>query len=432
MDKQQYQQAGWINNTTVYEVNLRQYTTEGTFNAFCKELPRLKDMGVATLWFMPITPIAKKNRKGSMGSYYACSDYVAVNPEFGSLADFKNLVQLAHSMGFRVILDWVANHTGWDHVWTTAHPEYYLIDTATNDFKTASGMDDIIELDYKNQSMQNAMIAAMAFWINECDIDGFRCDLAFWVELDFWKTARIALEKIKSLFWLGEFDPIDHPEYLECFDAAYTWGWMHKTASFYKQEIGFDVLKNLLYQYDKVCGSDKIPLWFTSNHDENTWNGTAFEKYGEMAKALAVFSFTWYGMPLVYSGEELPNNKRLAFFDKDTIDWNGDYAMHDFYKKLCQLKKNNLALRAADENAYTILWPVSETDNVLAYLRHNGNDEVLVILNLSGSLTHFTLQDETVTGQYHNIFDNVDTGLSTGYFFELPPWAYLLFEKIIV
>ena len=207
---------------------------------------------------------------------------------------------------------------------------------------------------------------------------------------------------------------------------------MHKTESYYKKETDFDVLKDLLHQYDRVCGSTKIPLWFTSNHDENSWNGTAFEKYGEMAKALAVFSFTWYGMPLVYSGEELPNNKRLAFFDKDIIEWNRDIVMHDFYKKLFQLKKNNRALRAMDENVHTILWPGNGTDNILAYLRRYGDDEVLVILNMGDSRTHFTLQDETVIGQYHNVFDNVDTGLHTGYFFELPPWAYLLFEKIIV
>ncbi|HET7899029.1 MAG TPA: alpha-amylase family glycosyl hydrolase, partial [Flavisolibacter sp.] len=196
----------WVNHTNIYEVNLRQYTPEGTINAFAAHLPRLKNMGVETLWFMPITPIAQKNKKGTLGSYYACSDYTSVAPEFGTLDDFKALVTQAHEMGFKVILDWVANHTGWDHWWTVEHPNWYEKDEQTGDFKKASGMDDIIELDFREPELRKAMIDAMAFWIREADIDGFRSDLAFWVELDFWQEARPELEKIKPLFWLGELD----------------------------------------------------------------------------------------------------------------------------------------------------------------------------------------------------------------------------------
>ena len=332
-----FKQATWINNTDVYEVNIRQYTADGTFNAFAKELPRLKDMGVSTLWFMPVTPIAQKNKKGTLGSPYACSDYTAVNPEFGDLNDFKKLVKLAHSMNFKVIIDWVANHTGWDHVWTKSHPEYYKTDSNTNDFKMASGMDDIIELDYDNPDLRKAMIDAMLFWVKECAIDGFRCDLAFWVTLDFWLQARTELEKTKTLFWLAESDPLEHPDYYQAFDACYTWTWMHKTEDFYKKDQNVHQLHNILKQYNSVKNAPGIPLWFTANHDENTWNGTEYEKYGEAAKALAVLSFTRNGLPLIYSGQELPNLKRLQFFDKDTIEWNGNYAMQDFYKTLLYL-----------------------------------------------------------------------------------------------
>ena len=230
MDKNSpFKTVEWAHNTNIYEVNMRQYTPEGTFNAFAGELPRLKEMGVMTLWFMPVTPIAQKNKKGTLGSYYACSDYTSVNPEFGTLEDFKNLVKKAHAMGFKLIIDWVANHTGWDHVWTKDHPDYYLTDSATKDFKIASGMGDIIELDFNNLSLRKAMINAMKFWVSECDVDGFRCDLAFWVELPFWKEARAELDAIKPLFWLGEFDELEKPEYGEAFDASYTWTWMHRT-----------------------------------------------------------------------------------------------------------------------------------------------------------------------------------------------------------
>ena len=313
-----FKKAEWINTTNVYEVNLRQYTKEGTFNAFAKSLPRVKAMGVETIWFMPITPIAQKNKKGSLGSYYACSDNTSINPEFGNLADFKSLVKEAHAMGMKVIIDWVANHTGWDHVWTKTHPEYFEKDTVTNDFKIASGMDDIIELDYTNPDLRKAMIDAMEYWVRECDIDGYRCDLAFWVELDFWLEARAAVEKVKTIFWLAENDGIDNPQYYQAFDACYTWKWMHETEAFYKKHKDLSKLDSLLHQYDTVASkSDAMKLWFTTNHDENSWNGTEYEKYGLAAKALAVFSFTWDGIPLIYTGQELPNNKRLQFFEKD-------------------------------------------------------------------------------------------------------------------
>ena len=295
----------WIKTTNIYEVNLRQYTPEGTITAFAQHLPRLQQMGVETIWFMPITPIAQKNKKGSLGSYYACADYTSVADEFGTLDDFKALVAAAHRMGMKVILDWVANHTGWDHWWTVEHPDWYEKDGHTGDFKKASGMDDIIELDFKNPALRKAMIDAMKFWVQETDIDGFRCDLAFWVELDFWLEAKPQLEAVKPLFWLGELDPLDNPDYMQVFDAAYTWKWMHSAEQFYKGQTSFGNLLQVLDQYHSISGTK---VWFTANHDENSWNGTEYEKYGALAKALAVFSCTWPGLPLVYSGQELPNH----------------------------------------------------------------------------------------------------------------------------
>ena len=273
-----FKKADWIKNTDVYEVNIRQYSLEGTFKAFEKQLPRLKDMGVSTLWFMPITPISRKLKKGTMGSSYACSDYKSINPEFGNLEDFKSTVKIAHDLGFKIIIDWVANHTGWDHVWTNTNPEYYKKDLVTGVFKIASGMDDIIELDYDNPSLRASMIDSMKYWITECDIDGFRCDLAFWVRLDFWMEARTELEKTKTLFWLAESDPLENPDYYNAFDACYTWTWMHQTADFYKNHQNKNVLDGILNRYNLNGNKENIKLWFTSNHDENSWNGTEYEK----------------------------------------------------------------------------------------------------------------------------------------------------------
>ena len=417
----------WTHNTNIYEVNIRQYTPEGTFKAFANELPRLRDMGVETLWFMPVTPIAQKNKKGVLGSYYAASDYTSTNPEFGTLDDFRILVKQAHALGFKVIIDWVANHTGWDHKWTKEHPDYYEKDPISDNFKIASGMDDIIELNFHNPQLVRAMTDAMKFWITECDIDGFRCDLAFWVELDFWQKARKELDAVKPLFWFGELDPIEHPEYMGTFDAAYTWTWMHKTEEFYKKHFPTKELDTVLKQYDAL-GNESMRAWFTSNHDENSWNGSEYEKYGDMAKALAVFCCTWTGIPLVYSGQELPNLKRLKFFEKDEIKWTGNNELHAFYKTLLSLHSRNEALRAGDDNSQTQRINTSDDDHVFTYLRKNERAEVLVLLNFSDVDVRFSL-NEKVNGQFKEIFSEEPGNFSTDQNFHMKPWEYLVFEK---
>ncbi|AYM99854.1 alpha-amylase family glycosyl hydrolase [Chryseobacterium sp. 3008163] len=402
----------WKHTTNIYEVNLRQYTQKGTFKAFEKEMPRLKNMGVKTLWFMPVTPIAQLNKKGSLGSQYAASDYTTINPEFGTMDEFKHMVNEAHRLGFKVIIDWVANHTGWGHVWTKTHPEFYLKDP-DGSFHKASGMDDIIELDYKNQEMRKAMIDAMKFWVKETNIDGFRCDLASWVELDFWIEARPEVEKLKPLFFIGEYDEIENPDYGKVFDASYSWKWMHKSADYYQKNEPLSELIDLLKQYSAI-GDSSMRAWFTTNHDENSWNGTEFEKYGDITKPMAVFSATWNGIPLLYSGQELPNLKRLEFFEKDVIDWNGNYEMADFYKTLLNLKSSNPALRGGDSAVSTYLLNTTANDKILAYVRKNGQDEVLVILNFSKDPVNFTIQDENLNGTFNNVFDKTKRDFSEG------------------
>lgn len=417
----------WKHTTNIYEVNVRQYTEEGTFRAFEKEMPRLKAMGVKTLWFMPITPIAQQNKKGSMGSPYAASDYVSINPEFGTLADFKHMVNAAHRLGFKVIIDWVANHTGWDHVWTKTHPEFYLKDP-DGKFHIASGMDDIIELDYKNQEMRKAMIDAMKFWVKETNIDGFRCDLASWVEVDFWQQARPEVETIKPLFWLGEFDELENPEYGKIFDASYSWKWMHASNDYYNKNQPLHDLKNLLEQYAKI-GNSSMRAWFTSNHDENSWNGTEYEKYGAITKPMAVFSVTWNGVPLLYSGQELPNNKRLEFFEKDPIKWTNNYQNATFYKTLLNLKSSNPALRGGDSAASTYILNTTANDKIFAYVRKNGKDEVLVILNMSKDPVEFTIEDEYLSGTFSNVFDGSKRDFNQGKYFNFQVSDYAVFEK---
>ena len=420
----------WKHTTNIYEVNVRQYTPEGTFRAFEKHLPRLEEMGVKTLWFMPITPIAQKGKKGTLGSQYAAADYTAINPEFGTMEDFKHVVNEAHRLGFKVIIDWVANHTGWDHKWTKTNPDFYLKDPKTNDFQIASGMDDIIELDYKNPAMRKAMIDAMKFWVREANIDGFRCDLASWVEVDFWQEARPQVDAVKPLFWLGEFDELENPDYGKVFDASYIWSWMHKTREFNEKNLPLSDLRTLLQRYSDI-GDGSMRAWFTSNHDENTWNGTEYEKYGVFAKPLAVFSITWNGVPLIYNGQELPlKTKRLEFFEKDPIPWGEQQPeLHNFYKTLLNLKSSNPALRGGDPAVTTYWLKTSADDKVFAYVRKNGKDEVLTVLNMSKNPVQFTINDDNLEGTFKDLFIGAKRDFGQGKAFSLPVSGFEVFEK---
>ncbi len=425
-----FHHVDWRHHTNVYEVNLRQYTKEGTFKAFSKKVTRLKDMGVEVLWFMPITPISQDKRKGSLGSYYACSDYTAVNPEYGTLDDFKKLVDTIHKAGLKVIIDWVANHTGWDHVWTRSNPDFYHRDGFGN-FYDKHGWDDVIDLNYDNPNMRHTMKEAMKYWVRECNIDGFRCDMAMLTPLYFWREARAEVDQLKPLFWLAELDQWDNPDYMEVFDACYTWKWMHVTKEFYQsQQRDIMALDSVLMHYESLHPKPAIRAWFTSNHDENSWNGTEYEKYGDMAKPLAVFGATWEGVPMIYSGQEMPNDKRLQFFDKDPIEWKGELKLHYFYKSLLNLHSTHPALRAADPHAKTFRIRTTADDKVFSYLRKNAEKEVLVLLHLSPQ-NHLNIEvkDDKIAGKYKELFSGVEMDFDTGRNLELKPWQYLVYVR---
>jgi alpha-amylase len=424
----QFTPVEWANDTNIYEVNLRQYTHEGSFNAFIKELPRLRHMGIETLWFMPITPISEEKRLGTLGSYYACSSYVQTNPEYGTLIDFKNLVSAAHDLGFKVVIDWVANHTGWDHEWTKQHPDFYRKNLEGH-FFDAHGWNDVIDLNYDNPELWDKMISSMEFWVKECDIDGFRCDMAMLVPLDFWKKARRQLDSIKKLFWLAECEDI---AYHEAFDATYTWKWLHIMEAYYRKETDIAGLDEVLKFYDTMFPATALRAFFITNHDENSHSGSEDERLGASAEAFAVLCCTWNAIPLIYSGQELPNKKRLKFFDKDFIEWNGHFALHDFFKKLLELRKKNPALKAGDVNVTTYRLHTDANHFVFAFLRKHKqtNNEVLVVLNLSDikrPLVHIT--DGELEGNYTNVFTNAVKDFTSEKHFVLQPWEYQVYAR---
>lgn len=378
----------WSKSATIYEVNIRQYTPEGTFKAFEPHLPRLRKMGVDVLWIMPINPISKKLRKGSLGSYYAVSDYYAVNPEYGTLADFKHLVDAAHKQGFKVILDWVANHTGWDNVWVEQHPDWYLRNAAGElegynytDLSTGKKevWADVIGLDYTKPAVRQGMIEAMSYWVRETSIDGFRCDVAWTLPVAFWDDARAKLDAIKPVFLLAEADT---PEmHQRAFDMTYDWTLFHKLVDIGKGRANARDLARLYTEPKRRYPAGSYRMTFTSNHDENSWHGTERELYGAGADSMAVLAATLPGMPLVYSGQESAFDRRLKFFDKDQIDW-GSYSRAEFYRRLLALKKKHPALTNSHEPGNMEILETGN-DRVFAFRRIAGKDKVRVVVNLS-------------------------------------------------
>ena len=379
-----------LGQANIYEVNIRQYTKEGTFAAFERHLPRLRKMGVDVLWIMPINPIAHKMRKGRLGSYYAVSDYKGVNPEYGNLADFQHLVKAAHAAGFKVILDWVANHTGWDHVWVGQHPDWYKRNaqgalegyhyTDLSDHHTEV-WEDVVGLDYAKPEVRAGMIDAMAYWVRAADIDGFRCDVAWTLPVSFWNEARAKLDAIKPMFMLAEADTPEMQDH--AFDMTSDWALYHTLVKVAQGKGDAGDLARLYTDPARRYRAGAYRMTFTSDHDENSWAGSDRELYGPGADAMAVLAATLPGMALIYGGQEAGLDKRLAFFDKDEIDWRHT-ARTALYTRLLALKHAHRALDSAMTPGNLEL---IETGNphVFAFRRVAGRDMVRVAVNLSAA-----------------------------------------------
>jgi len=414
--------VSWGNGSNVYEVNVRQYTKEGSLKAFIEHVPRLHDMGIDILWLMPITPISLEKRQGTYGSYYAASSYTDIDPAYGTPDDFHALIAVAHSLGMKVIIDWVANHTGYDHQWTKKYPDFYRKDQVGN-FTGLYGWVDVIDLNYEIPELRLEMIRSMKHWVMTYDIDGFRCDMARTVPLDFWVEARGECDALKPLFWLGECEIID---YHEAFDVTYGWEVMRGFDKYFKKELTLGDIIPLLRNYSRYpVGSKK--LMFTSNHDENSDHGTEYEKYGVAALAMAVFSCTWPGIPLIYSGQEIPNKRRLKFFDKDFIDWEEAVSLHDFYKSLLGIRKKNKALQ---ESASVLILPSGDPDT-LVYLCRRQQDKVLVMLNLSTSAATLEFNHPAVYGNYKDLFTGEESLLYRKNTFDLEAGGFKVLHETV-
>ena len=416
----------WADNASIYEVNIRQYSAEGNFKGFENHLPRLQELGADILWLMPIFPIGEKQRKGTLGSYYAVKDYKDVNPEFGTKEEFKALVDKAHSMGMKVILDWVANHTAWDNPLITEHPEWYTTDSTGAIVSPVEDWSDVADLNYENTELRKYMTEALAYWVREFDVDGFRCDVAGMVPVDFWNNTRRELDKIKPVFMLAEWED---PALLEtAFNMDYSWDLHHLMNQIAKGEKSVVQLDSFISFPKKEYPPHAIRMNFITNHDENSWNGTVWERMGDATGAMAVLSATLPGMPLIYSGQEAGLDKRLSFFEKDEITWQ-EHEMGRIYKTLFALKKNNKALWNGEFGGKLKRIPTSNDNSVFAFMREKEDHKVFVVLNLSAEEQKFTFAEKCYCDKYQDVFTGKTFEIVDEIGMSLGAWEYSICEK---
>ena len=434
-----------IASAVIYEANIRQYSEEGTFNAFTKDIPQLKELGVRIIWLMPVFPISLTKRKATggdfaskivdpeeraqaLGSYYAVSDFKNINPEFGTIQDFRKLLQTAHENGMYVILDWVPNHTGWDHSWLKTNPEFYTkndkgeITDPLNEDGLPMGWADVADLNYDNTDLRKEMTNDMLHWLQNEAVDGFRCDVAGSVPLDFWQEVIPKLRAEKDIFMLAE---AWEPELLKegLFDMAYGWDTHHVLNAIAKGEATVKKWDENYVKDTTRYEANDLLMNFVTNHDENSWNGTIQERMGDAAEVFTVLTYVAPGMPLIYSGQEYGLKHRLKFFEKDVIPHEKGQEWQ-LLKKIGALKEENPALNAG-ANAAEYLRLEAEKD-VLAFSRKKGTEKVVFIANLSKQSVQLHYP---VHGQYMDYFSEEKKEVSTSTPLALDPWGYKILIK---
>ncbi len=430
-----------LETAVIYEANIRQYSPQGTFRAFTRDIPVLKQLGVKILWLMPIYPISEKRRKATgdkfvnqifdpaqrkkyLGSPYAVADYYAVNPDMGTEKDLSELIQTAHNNGMLVILDWVANHTGWDNPWIFEHPEYYThnargeITDPLNPDGSSKGWKDVADLNYDNPGLRRAMTDAMTYWVKKFDIDGFRCDVAGEVPVDFWRQAIHRLRRIKPLFMLAE---AWEPELMHdsLFDMCYGWEAHFLLADMCRDRKSVADWDNYIRKIDTLYEPDDILMYFTSNHDENSWKGTVYETFGDAWELAAALTYTVKGMPLLYSGQEYGLNHRLKFFEKDSIPKKRG---HEFalYRKLGRLKNTYPALNGGKHPAaYRRL--NCNNPHILVFERQKDGKRLIFAGNFSAQDQGFRVE---IQGAFHDAFSGDTIRFDRHPQVNLKPWDY--------
>lgn len=415
----------WIKKSVMYEVNIRQYTPEGTFNAFTGRLSNLKKLGVDILWLMPVNPIGEINRKGPLGSYYSVKDYKATNPEFGTMDDFKKLVRKVHELGMFLIIDWVPNHSAWDNPLVKEHPEWYAKDSLGNMYSPWDWT-DVVKFDYGRRALRDYQIDAMKYWLTETGLDGFRFDVAHQVPVDFWNEVRPALQSVKpDVLLLAEAE--QRFLHQNAMDVTYAWELHHLMNSVAQGKATVRAIDEYFTRAAKDYNSNDIRMCFTSNHDENSWNGTEWERMGQATEVMTIFTYTIPGMPLIYSGQEAGSSKRLKFFERDPIEWNS-HPFFALYKDLNRMKKDNPALWNPGFGGTFERLNTGRDEQVFAFIRALDRNRVITVLNLSPARVTVKLDPAKAGGTYRDHFTGKRVKPASSNI-DLDSWGYKIFVK---
>jgi glycosidase len=421
------QHPDWARDAVIYQINTRQFTPEGTFNAARTQLPRLKELGVDILWLMPIHEIGVQNRKGTLGSPYSVRDYYSVNPEFGTLDDLKAFVAEAHRLDMRVILDWVANHTAWDNPLVAEHPDWYERDWK-GDFHPTPWWDwsDIIDLNYEQPGLRRYMTEAMLYWVREADIDGYRADVAGYVPLDFWEHVRREIDAIKPVFMLAEFDHRD--VHARAFDATYAWEWNNSMHAIAMGRADVGALFGYYSGNESAWPHDAYRMVYTSNHDQNAWEATEFERFGPALEAAMVLQFVGEGIPSIYNGQEAGNPERLEFFEREPIAWR-EHPNGALLRRLIALKHDTSALWNGAAGARMIPVVNSAPQEVLSFTRFDEAGGVFAVFNLSPRPQSVRFQHNLHHGAFVDAFSSQALMFDADTILALPPWSYRVYVK---
>ena len=423
--------ADWSYSAVLYEMNIRQLTPEGTISAAEKKLEFLHSMGIDAIWMMPIYPIGEENRKGSLGSYYSIQDYCAVNPEFGTMEDFDSFVAKAHSLGMKILLDWVANHTARDAKWLKTKSADWYEREADGTAKIPWDWSDTAKLNYANHDVWRGQIEAMRFWVEKHNIDGFRCDMAMLVPIEFWQQASAVLHAVKpDIFMLAEAEELNLFD--KAFDMCYAWEIHHMMCDIAKGERRVWDLRNTMYADRERYPNSAMKMLFTSNHDENSWSGSEFDRFGAAREVMTALTFVWEAaMPLLYTGQEVGYNHSFEFFERDHIPAEKYQANEDteLYRKLIALKHSQPALQAGERGGRTIEIENNAKDCLMTFVRELGDSRVVAIMNLSPYTIHADYNNGIYAGEYTNAITGEKVLLPVHLEQDIEPWGYTLLYK---
>ncbi len=418
----------WTYGSVVYEMNVRQSTEAGTFAAAEERLPELRDLGADIVWLMPIHPVGVKGRKGSLGSYYAIRDYYDINPEFGTMEDFEHFLATAHLLGLRVILDYVANHTSPDAAWVDEKPADWYVRDSLGNTVVQYDWTDIAKLNYDNADLRTEMKRVLHFWTDK-GVDGFRCDAAMEMPDEFWNDAFAELRaKNPDIYLLAEGEGAHFHE--NGFDASYAWELHHLMNDIAQGKKPASEIADYVARDAENSPREAFRLMFTSNHDENSWAGTEFERMGDAAEIMAVLTYLLpNGQPLIYTGQEFGFNRRFAFFDKDCLDDCTPNGFTDFYRRMNGLRHDNTALYAGEMGAPVHLLPHDDAEHLLAFVRENEDNAVIALLNLSSETVVAKPDFAGLEGEYTDFAAGKPHTLNVGDAYEMKGWSYMILTK---